>query len=187
MYIACRGVAGSLNAANQVDYNSTNSLSGTMSLDGSNRVGLPKLLEKPTRPGRTVWRGWASIHFHGVTTPEKQKEVDDALKYLTATPGEFWVAPFTEVAMYGQQRDTAEVASKVMADGRVSVTVTDRMDDELFDFPLSVKVRVSDTWTKAAVKQGEQTRPAKLVEHAGGKYALVGVVPDRGEAIVGPE
>ena len=49
------------------------------------------------------------------------------------------------------------------ADEAVRFTVTDLMHDELFDFPLSVKIKVDDTWQYAAAYQNGVYREAKVI------------------------
>jgi len=60
------------------------------------------------------------------------------------------------------------------------------MDDKLFDFPLTVKVRLPEAWTAVAAVQGDKPVEAKIVEHEGGKFALVKAVPDRGAVTLTP-
>ena len=54
------------------------------------------------------------------------------------------------------------------------------MKDDLFDFPLTVKVRLPDGWNSAKATQGGRSVPVRFVSHDGAPYALVEAVPDRG-------
>ena len=58
------------------------------------------------------------------------------------------------------------------------------MDDRLFVYPLTVKLRVPDHWKQAEVKQGDRSSTAHVIHHAGGTYLLLSVIPDAGKAIV---
>jgi hypothetical protein len=58
------------------------------------------------------------------------------------------------------------------------------MRDDLYDFPLTVKLRLPDTWAGAAATQDDKSLPVRLVRHDGGTFALVEIVPDRGDAVV---
>ena len=54
------------------------------------------------------------------------------------------------------------------------------MKDDLFDFPLTVKVRLPDGWKSAKATQGGKKAAVRFVSHDGAPYALVEAVPDRG-------
>ena len=60
------------------------------------------------------------------------------------------------------------------------------MDDALFDFPLTVKVRLDAAWASAKALQGAKEMGCTVVEHDGAKFALVQVVPDRGDVVLKP-
>ena len=52
--------------------------------------------------------------------------------------------------------------------------------------PLTLKVRLPDTWTSVRATQGGKPVAARIVEHDGALYALVDAVPDRGEIVLAP-
>lgn len=86
-----------------------------------------------------------------------------------------WVCRFDDVMKYGQERDTAKLSCALTGD-KITVSVTDDMKDDVFNYPLTVKVRLPDGWT--GVKGGA------FLSHDGKPYALVDVIPDRGEVIL---
>ena len=102
------------------------------------------------------------------------------LTYLTATPGKFWIAPFTDVAQYAQERDSANLTTQVLATNDIQFTLTDTLDDTRFDEPLTVKVRVENNWGKAIATQAGQVLPVTLIQEGEEKYVLVNSVPDSG-------
>ena len=175
--IAARGTSGVPDTADKIDYLCTNSGGGVatveMLVDGKTEKG-PKWL-----PSKTwLKRGWAVSLYHLVhhgRTPEEQKasadKVEADIREIATHKDKLWIGRFEDVARYGQERDTAKLDVKVDGD-RISVAVSDDMKDDMFDFPLTVKVRLPDGWK--SVKGG------RFVEHDGKPYALVDVVPDRG-------
>jgi peptidoglycan/xylan/chitin deacetylase (PgdA/CDA1 family) len=186
-YIAARGTTGHLNMANKVNYINTNSLSAGAPLEVGHWAGLPNLIKKADVANRAaVWRGWCSIHYHGMGGDGEKSikpKTIEMLDYLKANEADLWVAPFTQVAQYGQQRDTADLKSAVDGDA-IKITLKDKMDDKLFDFPLTVKVRLDPSWEGVTAQQADKEAPATVIEHDGAKFALVQIVPDRGDAIV---
>ena len=71
-------------------------------------------------------------------------------------------------------------------DDKIVITLTDEMDDnELFDYPLTVKVNVPDEW-KQNVKftQGDTSKAVEIFEENGRKYVYAKIVPDSGNAVL---
>ena len=131
------------------------------------------------------------MHFHGLENPkepEKAAKINAVkiLDYLKEHEADIWLGTFTEVTCYGQQRDTAKLTAKV--EGKtVKLLIADDMDDKLFDTPLTVKVRLDAAWGEVKAKQGEKAVDAKVIEKDGAKFALVPVVPDKGEVVLSAE
>lgn len=48
--------------------------------------------------------------------------------------------------MYGQGRDSSTLTMTKTEADEIAFTLTDRMSDKLFHFPLTVKIKVDDTW-----------------------------------------
>ncbi|NLF29783.1 MAG: polysaccharide deacetylase family protein [Planctomycetes bacterium] len=172
-YIAARGTVGGVNAPHNTNYLFTNA--GSLS-------AVPRLLD----PQDVYARGWIVPLYH-LIQDEDFPALEANLAMAAASGDRLWFGSFTEVAKYGQQRDTATltVTSAAEAAG-VRMTLTDRMWDGVFDYPLTVKVRVWNTWTTCTATQGGQPVEAALITHEGNTYALVKAVPDRGEILLTP-
>jgi hypothetical protein len=175
-YRVARGATGAPNMANRTDYMSTNALS-RWDFD-SDRGGNPlNILERERYRGH-YYRGWAVLFAHGVSA-------DPALfartfEFIKENRDRLWVGLYTDVAKYGQQRDTATLTVVSADDAVIRLEVKDRMDDTYFNHPLTVKVRLPDAWKTVAAKQADKATRAQLVQHEGAPYALVDVVPDAG-------
>ncbi|MCH5374893.1 MAG: hypothetical protein JJ992_13035 [Planctomycetes bacterium] len=88
------------------------------------------------------------------------------------------------MAQYGQERDTARLNVTLSDEQVIRMTLSDDMDDALFDFPLTVKLRLPSAWTACCTVQAGQEIPTRIVDHEGAKFALVQPIPDRGEVIL---
>ena len=188
--IAARGTTGVPDTADRIDYLCTNAGGGLataeMLVNGTTDKG-PKWL--PAK--KHLKRGWAVSLYHLVhhgRTPEAQAEaaakVEAEIRAIAALKDRLWIGRFDDVARYGQERDTATLTTVANGADRIVLDLADRMDDRLFDFPLSVKVRLPDGWTSVKAKQGGSSVSARLVEHDGHPYALVSAVPDRGQIVL---
>lgn len=179
-YIAARGGRGFPNAANQIDYLQTSSVSGMC-------VDTPKTpwadLKNVLDPKSRSYRGWYCTHYHGVK-PETREGVLKNFDFVKAHENDIWVGLFREVVLYGQERDTATLRSLGSGDDGIRLNLEDRMDDSLFAYPLTLKVRLPDAWTGVGATQNGRAVPAVRIVHEGAPFALVQAVPDRGEIVL---
>jgi hypothetical protein len=182
-YIAARGTRGVPNPANQIDYLGTNSVGGFY-IDPPNAKWADfRALLDPALYGGRNYRGWYCTHFHGVRGEVREK-VAESLRYIKDREADVWVGLFREVVQYGQERDTATLQVRSSDEKAVVLALSDRMDDHLFDFPLTVKVCLPDAWTAVKATQDGKPAAAALLRHDGAPYALVQVVPDRGDVML---
>lgn len=188
-YVACRGVHGSANAANRINYLSTSCCnlrpeSVDMILTGKHAT-VAWLTDPRNR------RAWLAPVYHyvraGGTPAEKdatQTGVAEELAHLASKKEQIWVGLFREVACYGMERDTSRIEVVKNTGEEIRFLLSDDMNDELFDYPLTIKVRLPATWNNITARQGGKSAAARVVEHDGGRFALVQAVPDRGEVAI---
>jgi peptidoglycan/xylan/chitin deacetylase (PgdA/CDA1 family) len=190
-YVACRGTVGIPNVANTINYMST----GTANIH-PNTVDMLLTGKHAT----TKWmnraaykRAWVVPLYHSVRhgrTPEERAaslaNVKAQIDYLYTKRDEIWVGLFRDVAFYGMERDTADLQVTENTDSRLQFTLQDDMDDRLFTYPLTVKVRLPDGWSNVQARQADTDLPARIVEHDGHRYALVKAVPDTGTVTLIP-
>ena len=185
-FIAARGTVGTLNTANQIDYFSINASGGIHVREDDKGIwgNIRNLLDKSRYRGRQ-YRGWAVHLAHGVKAKQRE-QLAPIFEFIKENRDKLWVGLFADVVRYGQQRDTATLKVTKTDDKEIRFTLTDRVDDALFDFPLTVKVRLADSWAAVTATQNGKPIEAKLVEHNGGRFTLVKAVPDRGEVTLRP-
>lgn len=175
-----RGATGAPNKANQTDYMSTNAMS-SWSFDSANSGNVCTILD-PGLYKAIYYRGWAVLFAHGVSAnPELFKRT---FEFIDANRENLWIGLYTDVAKYGQERDTAELKSGPSTPDKISFTLTDEMDDSYFNFPLTIKVRIPNEWKEVKAMQAGKPINAKVLEHEGALFALVQAVPDAGPVAV---
>ena len=59
-----------------------------------------------------------------------------------------WFGLFHEVVLYGEERDTLRLHVAKRAPDEVRFALNNRMDDEVFDYPLTVKPRLDGDWAR---------------------------------------
>jgi len=198
-YAGTRSSAGMPNKAETANYRATTSYSGLgmeRYAENSPKVSVEGAFKSLYDTDYTVWGqkfygGWTCVHFHGLgNDPEKKTELFGGILDEFVLPaqkeGKLWVGRFSDIILYAQSRDTSKVEVTRNKAKEIAFNLTDRMDDEIYDRPLTVKVRVPNDWKAVSAKQAGKEIEAKLVEHEGNKFAFVDAVPDRGETVLTP-
>lgn len=97
-----------------------------------------------------------------------------------------WVGSYTEVTQYTREA-MSSTATIDVKDGKIYLTLTDEMDDALFNHKLTVKVDIPDSWDDVTVMQGtteigvdEERDVFFETDGEGNKFVYVSVVPDTG-------
>ena len=191
-YIGARGGGQGygLIRVNALNYYRTRGMGNLINFELIDQPGLcmAPILEKKPSELAMFYRGWYGNTCHDVPIEYKgkpfraelEKEFEIIQKKVAAN--ELWMALFREVCQYGQERDTAKVETVKATKDQVVLKLTNAlMDDPRFDFPLTVKVRLDPHWKSIVATQAAKPVEAKIVEHSGDNYALVQVVPGRGE------
>jgi len=184
--IAARGTIGGSTPPHLGDYMNTRSMGAVGFGKAESTEKRFNQMHDDTRPWKySYYRGWAVVLYHGLKGDEKKATAEKGLQLIKEREDELWIAPFTVVARYAQERDTAKVDVAAASSSEIRFSVTDEMKDEIFNVPLTVKFKV-DGWPGAAARQNGEVREAEVIEHDGAKYVLVDAVPDAGEVIVRP-
>lgn len=183
-YLACRGGTG-INRPDSIDYSMVMGMSRATWNDPKSPWCDPtQILARD--PKAKYFRGWACPFLHFVGKPEGKEAALQVLAFAKDNAAELWVGLFGDVARYGQERDTATLAVAESTPERIAFDLADRMDDALYDLPLTVKVRLPPAWSGATASQGGREAAVRVVERDGARYALVEAVPDRGRCVLTP-
>ena len=173
LYIGGRGTGGYVNGFN-LDYNCLGSFSGL------NENQFAKLLDMAESGNG----GWVSTHYHQIGSSKDSLEsmLARLVPYMQA--GKLWSTTFAKASQYGQERDTATLTMGATGRDLITFTLTDRMNDLLFDQALTIKIKVDGTWSGVRAYQNGQEMPARVVTDGGETYLFVDAIPDRGEVTV---
>lgn len=137
------------------------------------------------------------VGFHGVGGDwlrASREGFIELLDYLAANRHDIWVRTTGDVYGYCQERDAVKsVAVSEASDTGFKLSI--ECDDakvktygrpfvELYDEPLTVRVRVPESWSRFTVTQGEESQDCEATEVDGKRYAQFDVRPNRGPAAV---
>ncbi len=200
-YVGARGGGGdAINQANMIDYFDIHSTTGS----------VPKILDKDPDPRMAAqnlynlfdpdpaskfhknYRGWANVFIHFINN-EKDFEkstynvaYEKVLKFYDDNRDKLWTGYFADVTLYAAERDTATLKTDEAGDSKIAFTLTSKMEPTIYDYPLTVKVRLPDAWKSTTAKQKDAAVPVEIIDHEGAKFALVKAVPDRGQVVLTP-
>lgn len=197
-YAAARGGGGEvINPANLIDYMNIRSSTGSVPeiLGSSNPRMASQQLDKlfDPAPDNKNYRGWANVFIHFINngkdfdTNKFTVAYGKVLAYYNDHRADLWTGFFEDVALYGQERDTATLVTDEASDSKITFSLTSKMDPAIFDYPLTVKVRLPDSWKTVTASQNQKAVPAEIIQHEGAGYALVKALPDRGTVTMLPK
>lgn len=174
--IAGRGTASGVNKPERTDYLKINSISDTLGNDYLDAIlkgtsGISWMGDNKYK------RGWFLSHFHLV---KNKTEIENGLDNLNQRSGDLWIGKFKEVAMYGQERDTATIEVISNDTTKLTFKLRDDMDDMLFQQPLTLKIKLHSFWNTVKATQNGKTINTTIVTHENEKYVLIQAIPDKG-------
>ncbi len=130
--------------------------------------------------------GWVVYLIHGVDSdggwsPTSSEELRGSLEYLDANRDKFWVATFLNACLYIMERNAVNVTETVVLDSSIIVQVTDTLDNDIYNYPITIRRQLPDDWRSATVTQDGQALDARLVTDDTRRFIQFDAVPDGGD------
>lgn len=183
-YIAARHCQGYVESKTPADFMKISSLTtGSVSSiqtvgDFNNRVQKADSLN-----------GWCVFLLHGIDNDGGYSSTQSAvlrahLSYVKEHSNTYWVAPFSDVARYIKERDAATIHELSNNRGAITLQVTDKLDNAVYNYPLTIRRALPKHWTSATVMQNGKKVEAKVTKGGALKYITFDVVPDNGDIIL---
>ena len=97
--------------------------------------------------------------------------------------GTVWNTHYEDAALYLREVECATLNISGNS-SEIIISITDTLDDETYNYPLSVRVNLPDTYPAVKVVQGDRVTYAVARELDGKWIADVEIVPDGGEAVI---
>lgn len=182
-FLAVRDVYGALSHPGRIDFLKVPSVSAARNFFDASRPWA--YFDSVFDANSSNYRTWYSAHYHGLYNDAQKDDVREVLAHVKAKEADVWVGTFTEVAKYAQQYASAEFSGIQTTANSVRFELKDEMNDDWFDQPLTVKVRLPDGWSgSVSATQAGGGLSVSTVQHNGASYVLVEAVPDRGVVLV---
>ncbi len=97
--------------------------------------------------------------------------------------GKVWSANYEDAVLYLYEAEKAKVTT-TRTTTSITAKVDDGLDDTVFNYPLSVKLLVDNSWEAVKVTQGNKVTYAKTFVENDATFAIVDIVPDNTDATV---
>jgi len=104
------------------------------------------------------------------------------LEYLQTK--DLWVDTFGSVAKYIKERESATLSLVSNSENQIVLSLTDTLDDSIFDQPLTIRSEVPSNWTNILVQQGGGSIIVKPVVEGTQTVVYYNALPDRGIIIL---
>ena len=128
--------------------------------------------------------GWACFCIHNMNGKDKhyitEEHADELFAYVDSLCDRAWIATLTDASKYYCEWSTANVGARY-EDNKITVSLTDEENDEIFDMALTVKVTIPAVWNSAKF-DGEQVEIH--VDSNGDRFVYVDILPDSGDHVI---
>jgi hypothetical protein len=182
-FLAARDVYGALSSPAKLDYMKVPSISSARNF--LNPQAPWAYFDSVFNPSSANYRTWYVVHYHNLPTDTAKNEARQVLGHLKEVESQVWVAPFTQVAKYGQEYASAKLVNVQKTANSVRFELKDQMNDTWFNEPLTLKLRLPDAWSGTlSVTQNAANLNIRAVVEQGKNYALLEVIPNRGVVTV---
>lgn len=134
--------------------------------------------------------GWMVWCHHGVGNDGHgySNTATDALSanitYLDQKRSTIWTETFGNISRYIYERDSSKITVKSSDDKSITITVTDKMGDSIFNYPLSIRCPLPTGWTTAVVTQKGAVVFDTIVTVSSKQYIMFKAVPDAGDVVI---
>jgi hypothetical protein len=130
--------------------------------------------------------GWCVFLLHGIDadggySPLPSTTLRASLEYLDAHRDTFWVSTFINVVRYIRERNAVSVIESSNQDTNITLHVTDTLDDEIYDYPITIRRPLPQSWQSAKISQDGRAVNTCIVDVNSTKYIMFEVVPDGGD------
>ena len=140
--------------------------------------------------------GWTVECLHSIGFGSIYSSYDSTVsKFEYLKLRNVWVGSYNEMIQYRKQYSNTTISMVEKSDSRIEFSITDDLDDTMFDHALTIKLALPEGWTNVVVKQGdtviEQVSWAeymddmtKVVCTIDGGFIYIDALPDSANIII---
>ena len=99
--------------------------------------------------------------------------------------GKLWNTHYEDAILYVREAQSSFIGTDG-DENKVKITLTDDLDDSVYNYPLTVKLDAAEGWVAVKVVQGDRVSYARVESIGDNPYVYLEIVPDGGVAEVTP-
>jgi peptidoglycan/xylan/chitin deacetylase (PgdA/CDA1 family) len=131
-------------------------------------------------------KGWLVYLIHGIDSdggysPLSSGVLRAGLQYLNTHKDKYWVTSFRNVARYIKERNCLTLLEISNQDSSITLQVTDTLDNELYNFPVTIRRPLPQGWLSITATQNGLPIIASIVQVDTIDYMMFDAVPDGGD------
>jgi hypothetical protein len=192
LYVSSRGLGNGLNPvhpakwmdiqAHCIDY----SPNRTIDSDNAKMTTLKNWISDNTitKGGWTVYLAHDVLPFKEASTvadswqPVSVESFEPFVQWLKEkqTSKELWIETVGNVTRYIKERDAASIIQIEETKDKLVFSITDNLPDDMFNYPITIEIKVPEGWKKVTVKQKSSKNSLTVFE----QKIIVNVIPDKG-------
>ena len=128
--------------------------------------------------------GWCVFMIHGIDddggySPLQSKELNAHLAFVSAHPDDYWVATFLNAVKYIRERNALSVNETAVKRKSLKITITDTLDHEIYNLPVTLRRELPAHWKNAQVYAGGKTLFSSMTSEGTKRFVVFDVTPGK--------
>jgi oligosaccharide reducing-end xylanase len=182
-YIGARGCSGQIVPSTPSDFmNISSIICGSMGINSAS--ALNSAADSAANSGRWCVYLIHALDNEGGYSPLASSILQSSVNYMDSNRGKFWVQTFGNVVRYIRERNAVNVAETGSTSTTLTVSVTDSLDNSIYNFPVTIRRPLPSGWSSATASQGGKDLGAQIVTVSGTTYVMFDAVPNGGNVTI---
>ena len=128
--------------------------------------------------------GWGVLLIHNVPNDFSTANLKSTCDYMKSREADLWVANYCTVIRYIKERQTVSFKQISTSTDTITYSITDTLDNTLFNVPLSIRRPVPTGWSAVTVRQNNLVVLSSIVIVNDTKNVQFDVVPNDGDVVL---
>lgn len=134
-------------------------------------------------------QGWCVLMFHAIDddngySPISSEVLGDHLSFVKSNDNDYWVETFSNVAKYIKERNAANVSEKIINKKQIEVTVTDDLDNKIYDRAITIRRQLPPKWKSAKASVDGVEIASHLLTIGQQRFIAFDVIPDSARVVI---
>ncbi len=133
-------------------------------------------------------KGWCVFLIHEFDdgagySPLSTSVFKSSLQYCKINDNKVWVATLADVVKYIRERNAAMLKENITKKS-IELSLTDSLNNEIFNYPLTVRYQLPDSWNSAIAYYNSKPMELKYQKLNNKLYVIFDIIPDSGSVIL---